>query len=170
MKPLATTVLLLSLVGVSVLLTAVAGLCDVSADDVLDLDALATGRVSSIFGSFLWSRYPAMPPLSAIFEWRAILIILGAFVPCWRVLSGQRRTRKLLLLAAPATGFLPFFLGELVLRGNTDLSQAGPWLATMLLGVMYGLILSVILATFELCRRSRNTSPTSLGNELPLGS
>ncbi len=169
MQRLAAAALPLSLFGLSVLLTAIAILCNFSSADETSIELLTTGHIEDLLGRSVWSRYPEMPsPFMAMFDWTALLTTLVPFGCVAWALRRQPHGRTLLFGVAFAVGFIPYLAGRVALRNNTMPELCGPWIATMLLGLAYGLVLCAILAIREMCRRPTSTAPRATHDGLQL--
>ena len=158
MKKLAVVSLLIAMFGLSVLITLICGLCNVSAQDGVWIQPIFAGHPSCLFGPFLWSRYPQIELQRLVsfcfFDWTALLTTLLPFgIAAW-VLSRRSAGRKLLFPLSLAVGGIPFLAATCVLRiSHLPETEVGPWLATMLLGPVYGCAVCVLLAVWELSRR-----------------
>jgi hypothetical protein len=169
MKTLSVLTLILALFVASVVFTAVSVLCawDAPSDD-LRLEDLAVGRLHPmLLGPTLWSRYPNAPPLSALIDYLALSIAVPPIVAAVYLLGARRRLPLgWVAVAVLPLGLIPYGLGTLILRaGNFPPDTSGPWLAVMLLGVLYASCASALLAGLEIlglgetvrCRLGRRT-------------
>ncbi len=160
MKRLASLLLLLIVFAVSVLLTTIEGFHNLGDNEdarLCERLGVFQGHVAPLFAtSFVWSRYPAAPNrLSALVDERAFLITvpLLLFAVYFTRIRG-RRPFPLLIAICLAVAAVPYIAGMIMLRGGTmdDLQHVGRWLAVMLLGPLYALIICAILCVVELLR------------------
>jgi hypothetical protein len=165
MKLWAGLVLLLAVFAVSVLLTAVEGFRNCSAEDRLVLERLGVfqGHVAPLFASpFVWSRYPAASThLTALVSERGFLMTVPLLLAALCVPHALGRPSFPLSIGiCVAVAAVPYVAGMVILQGNTlDPPHVGRWLAVMILGPLYALIICAVICVLELLRsRSRPRS------------
>ena len=126
----------------------------------IDIDLLTEGRILHVFAaSEFWLDYPAFIPLEyiqVIIDFRAFFLTVPLIAYIYYLLRHKMKyslhTTGLGVLTA---GLVPYFSGMLVLTGNTDPSRCGPWLATMVLGLLYAIITCMILTGIEIVKLSK---------------
>ena len=170
-KQSAALVLLLSIFAGSVLVTAVAGLCSCSSEDLLVLERAGAvqGHLAPLFASsFVWSRYPAAPNhLTALADQRALLTTIPLLlIALYFARIRGRRPFPLLIVICLAVALVPYAVGMIALHDNTLLERTGPWLAVMLLGPLYALAACAVICIVELLRP--DSRHRSLWGRLPL--
>ncbi len=123
-------------------------------------DELLVGHVHHLLlTSFIWRQYPGNPPdLLRVwhFDATAALLVLP-LVACayYFVRIKMRKPLYLVGVASLPAAVLPYAVGLLALRGNTVAERCGPWMVTMLLGLLYALGACVLFCGWECCRSSR---------------
>jgi hypothetical protein len=167
MKRLAALVLLLSVFAVSVLLTTVEGFRNLNNEKdgflVENVGALR-GHVAPLLAtSFVWSRYPAAPahPTALISEKAFLLTVPLLLVALYFARIRGRRPFLFQVAVCLAVAPVPYVVGTITLHGGTitDRAEIGPWLAVMILGPLYALIICAVICVVELLRpRARSRS------------
>jgi len=153
-KVLTILTLVLALFVASVALTSIsllASLCD-PADDIR-LEELAAGKLGRMWtGPSLWSAYPTVPPLSAMLDNHAIMLtaaVIAAIVYVLRIRLAL--PLGLTSLAVLLAGAVPYSLGRMALMsGPVRPDECGPWLAVMVVGVLYFSVAGATLSGLEL--------------------
>lgn len=160
MRFLPWLILVVALLLGSIVLTAIDSLPFVVAEAVesgqVSTDKLLAGHVHRLsLASSIWRRYPAAPPLVACFDMTAGLLILP-LVACayFLVRVKMRKPSCLVGVASLPAAVFPYCVGLLALHGNTVMERSGPWLNTMLLGVLYALAACVFFSGYECCKSS----------------
>jgi hypothetical protein len=160
MKRWAVLVLLLVMFAVSVLLTGIEGLVDAAVhNDLLSLERLGVfqGRLASLLtSSFIWSRYPALPPgLTWVIGPTPFLATVPLLLAAlYFVRIGGHRPFPLRIAVCLAVSLVSYAVGAIALHGNTatDSPQVGQWLGIMILGPLYSLVVCALLCIVELLR------------------
>lgn len=154
MKVLTIVTFVLALFVASVALTGISvlgSLCEPTDD--IRIEELAAGELGRMWtGPSLWSRYPSIPPLSAMMDNFVILLAAAVIAPIVYVLRLRLKvplgaTSLAVLLAAAvsyALGRIAFMAGPLAPE------ECGPWLAVMVVGVFYFSVAGATLAGLEL--------------------
>jgi hypothetical protein len=173
MKRWAVLVLLLAVFAVSVLLTAVEGFRNLDGYDaaLLDWVAIPHGHVAPVFVSpYLWSRYPAIPNhLSVLVCPTAFLITVPLLLVALHFARiGGRRPFPLQVAVCLAAALAPYAVGATTLHNRPidDPRAVGSWLAVMLLGPLYVLIICAIICIVELLRP--DPRPRAIHDRLPI--
>ena len=86
--------------------------------------------------------------------------LMGAMVV--GILLVSRRLRigfghPLVGLACLASAGVPYYVGVMIRAGNTDFSESGAWLATMLTSILYGSVACGLIAATRLMGRRAST-------------
>jgi hypothetical protein len=114
------------------------------------------GNVLPMFlGHTLWSRFPSLPPISAVLDWWTMAVMVGVtglivFVVRFRMNGSWIMVGLLTFLST----MVPYAIGALMLRGNEDISLCGPWLAVMLLGGLYAQLAAAACAGAAIVTRN----------------
>ncbi len=165
MKRRAVLILLLVMFAVSVLLAAVEGFRNCSAEDglVLERAGVFQGHLAPLFAtSFVWSKYPAVPnaPTALVSEKAFVLTIPLLLVALYFARVRGRRPFPLRIAVCLAVALVPYAAGVIALHNNTVAEKAGAWLAVMILGPLYALLACAVICVVELLRpRPRARSP-----------
>jgi len=105
-------------------------------------EQLMQGRIESwVLSETMWSRYPALVPLpqmKGLYSTKALLMTVPLFFVLYYALRLKRKYSLFTVgLFCLGTGAIPYAIGRLALLYNTDIANIGPWVALMLLGVLY---------------------------------
>ena len=163
-KNITITLLTTCLLAGSVLINSIDCLTNLSGPGDLDLNRLIKGHIVQMFHSrSVWSNYPALvhPENWSIFiNLKAIMITAPGFF-CVGYFLGRKKKQSFitLSLACLSVGFIPYFLGLFALHNNTVPENAGPWIAIMLLGLLYSISAACVCLILVLLREA----PTSAG-------
>jgi len=152
MRYVSVAVLVVVLVCASVVVNVMDWLHHVEGSDA-SLAGLIRGELGPVFlTARVWQRLPVASP-SFLVDWRAFLVS-AAFVALsvWVVRVHFKRswlaTGVCVLVAVG-----PVYVGaRFALWENTDPSRAGPWLALVLLTLLYGLLACAVFAVVEIIR------------------
>lgn len=159
MRLATVTILIAAIVVGSITTTAISLLVNLSHDDMvpphLTHDNLVTGKAHHLFlASQMWQRYPAPPtPFMAYVDLRSGLIML--FIAGGAMCLGRciyRWSYSLVGLICLLSGAIPYTVGTATLADNTAPETAGPWLACMLLSVLYGSLICIGCLVTEIVR------------------
>jgi hypothetical protein len=132
------------------------------------MDALVAGHVYPLLLSRqFWHSYGLTTltiHLPLILNFTAAIFVLplaAAIFYVFRVRLGRSLLTTGILVAHSA--IIPVLVGVLALRGNTDPSRCGPWLATDLAAILYASLICAALAAWQLrqtfCTCQRPTPP-----------
>lgn len=151
----AATVLATSLViGLAVVgaVNVLANLDEPSAD--FSVEALAVGNLWGLFSSrSAWVAAPIeFSTLLHCVDLYSLMLVVGMVATVVFVMRmKQRMSWTAVSLACLVAGSMPYVDGWLVLRqGTTSPSECGPYLAMMLLGLLYGAIFAATFALWDL--------------------
>ena len=114
---------------------------------------LVTGKAHHVYlADETWQRFPAAPwPMAPLIDLRAFGIVAAVVLA---VIYVGRFTLRLPWsvagLCVMAASALPYALGARILASNTALATAGPWLATMLMSLLYGSVACAVLALLDI--------------------
>jgi len=135
MRPSTAVVAIACAVVASLAANAIAVLTRLADSDVA-IAPLVVGDLTQLFASTsFWRPFPSLPPLAVALAWGPLLVVAAAALVVARATPrAAAATRAAQVLAV---GALPFAVGLIALRGNTDPAAAGPWLAWMLAGPLY---------------------------------
>jgi hypothetical protein len=126
----------------SIVLSGISMLMNFDKPGEIDMDKLSQGRMGHILlTSTFWSQYPSSPAVEkfcVLFQLRAFLLTGPFIFGAYYFLRYRKKCSFLMVgLASLLAGFVAYLTGWVALIGNTDPSNCGPWVATMLIGVLY---------------------------------
>jgi hypothetical protein len=157
MKWFAILSLIVVVFGVSVVLTALGALSNVSREDgaLLNFLDLQRGHITTLFTTpFVWSKYPRLPQLGCLFDLKAFLLVVPLLLVVVYLLRVRSRRRfPILVGTCLAVMVVPLSAGAIALHENNVPEIAGPWLVVMLLGPFYVMTGCALLCVAELCHR-----------------
>lgn len=118
-------------------------------------EQLVHGQIESwVLSEALLSRYPALSPLTQVrelYSGKALLMTVPLFFVGYYVLRLRGKYSLFTVgLVCLGAGVIPYAAGRLALLYNTDITNSGPWVALMLLGVFYAAAGCLFFATLGL--------------------
>ena len=151
------TILIVAIAIGSITITAISLLVNLTNDDMvpphLTHENLAAGKAHHLFlASEMWQRYPALPkPFLAFVDlrWGVLMLLIGGGAMC----LGRRIYQwsySLVGLTCLLSGAIPYTVGAFTLADNTAPDAAGPWLACMLLSVLYGSLICIAFTVADI--------------------
>ncbi len=136
----------------------------------IDLDQLMHGNILHILatGAF-WQIFPALPQpdrLMILVDVKSFLLTAPLFAAAAYFLACRRRTSFILMsLISLLTTLVPIITALVVLHGNNQPETCGPWVAVMLLGLLYCTGMAIFYAALEVFGLQRWDSQ-ALGQKL----
>ncbi len=125
--------------------------------DPVTARTLATGHFGVLLAEVpLWRAYPGIPPLRlTLYPLAAAIIAPWAFGVVWVIRIRWHRSWLVAAWAVALGGWIPYGVGILMLRHNSNLEVIAPWAVTVINGWIYSLILCAGGAALGLIRAPR---------------
>lgn len=117
---------------------------------------LLTGHAHQIYlSNETWQHFPGrLLPLSRFVDYRAVGIMSAIFVAILWI--GPRLAMDVdhpaIAIACLLGAAVPYGIGLAALARNTELEAVGPWMSTMLLGILYGGLACALISGRQLFR------------------
>ena len=117
-------------------------------------DAVIRGDIHYLFLlKEFWKNYPVPPKgpyFSIYFDWTAFLVTGGVLaLMIWLMRSRLKASWAVVGLLAVFSSAIPYWMGRIALHNNTSL-ECGPWLMTMLSGLLYATMAAGVCSALEL--------------------
>ena len=162
MKPRSIATLLVVCFLASLMLTAVSVLVHLGQHgDDIRMEDLAAGHLGAMFaGPTFWSCYPSFPPPTSLIDYPAVCLFGSLFAASFYVVRIKlRKSLTAVSIVTLAIGAVLYALGVFALHYDpVEIDQSGPWLAVMLLGVLYASATSAALVTWNAARQNRDAA------------
>lgn len=162
---LATCIVAIIVISIlSTLLTAVEPWLGSGRMDPLTAGALATGHFQILLAEVpLWQAYPGIPPLRLIlYPLAAAIIAPWAFGSVWLVKIRWRRSWLEAGWAVALGGWIPYGVGILMLRHNSNFEVIAPWAVTVINGWIYCLALCAAGSALQLFQTPRRQASAEI--------
>lgn len=126
--------------------------------------ALATGHFGALLSEVpLWRVYPGIPPLRLIFYPLAAAIIAPwALGSVWLVRIRWGRSRLEAAWAVALGGWIPYGVGIVMLRHNSNFEVIAPWAVTVINGWIYSLALCAALSALQMRQTTKRRAPAEV--------
>lgn len=113
---------------------------------------ILTGQVHHFYmAAETWRNFPHEPGPIALYVDFTALGVMGAFIGAIVMLGRRRRISWTLLgWAVVLSAAIPYVVGLYALRDNVVPERAGPWMATMLMSVLYAAIALSVLTVVDM--------------------
>lgn len=162
MKFLSAIVLAVSLFVALTVVSAVTVLSSMDGTEYdIHMEDLTAGRLGPMFmGPTLWANYPLFTPTRLMYTTvvgnfanpYSFVLVNGLFFATVYLMRWKGRMPwALVSVVTLGLGIIPYVQGRIVLHDGTAPPEVcGPWVATMLLGVLYASVLAAVVASMEL--------------------
>lgn len=153
---LSIVILVVSLFLITIILNVVNWLAgDIEPVEGLDFDALGRGNVHQmVMTGHFWQTYPSVGPFHLLINATAFffssILVLSAF---YFLALRKKRPLTHVSLACLASGLIPYLTGMFALAVWTDhftAQNCGPWIAFMLIGMLYCWIASLAFTVLDI--------------------
>ncbi|MCA9217160.1 MAG: hypothetical protein KDB27_29025 [Planctomycetales bacterium] len=159
MKILTAITLLLGVFIASVMATSVSVLSSLDAANDIRIDDLTSGNLFPMFaGPTLWNQYPSLPPTISVISFYPLMLV-GTSAAAVFYMVRVRLQMPLGIASALILilGAIPYAQGYFVLQTYTpEPHEAGPWIAVMLLGVLYSSVVAASSAVAGLVGNAKH--------------
>ncbi len=129
------------------------------------------GRIESWAQSrTTWSRFPTLVPLTrakVLYDLQALYLTVPLFLAAYYTLRIKGKHSLLTVgVACLGLGAIPYAVGRLALLYNTDITNSGPWVAVMLMGILYATAACFFFALLGLLFTNVNKGKTAASSQV----
>ena len=156
-KRLSIAILLACFVLCSLISTGVSLLLNLQSPGDVNLDKIMQGHLLHVLGTgTFWSLYPSLPPLQSMVHSVACFLTVPLLAGAYYLLRHRRRCEfSTVALVSLLVGAVPYAVGRLALCQGLEPESVGPWVATMLLGLLYAGLTGAMFAGLGLIPSNR---------------